>query len=336
MTYQVYAALAKGALLTPWSYEPQALGFYDIEVKITHCGVCHSDIHLIHNDWGISQYPLVPGHEIVGHVVKKGDGVVGLEVGERVGIGWQRSACLRCEWCLKGEEALCPDNQAICVGHHGGYADYIRTDSRFAFPLPENLSSEEVAPLLCGGVTSFTPFLDHAIKPTMKVGVIGIGGLGHMALKFAVAWGCEVTAISSSPNKEKEVKSLGVHHFISNSDPSAMQQAANSLDFIISTANADLDWMSVLQLLRPQGKLCFVGSPPSPINIPAFLLIGSKKTICGSLIGNRTAIRTMLDFCGRNKIGAQVEKFPMSEVNEVLTRVKENKVRYRAVLSIGE
>ena len=185
----------------------RALGPHDVEIRISHCGICHSDVHLVDGDWGMGSYPMVPGHEIVGTVAALGPEVRHLEAGARVGVGWQRGACLACESCGAGDENLCAENEATCVGHHGGFADRIRLDGRFAFPIPEGLASENAAPLLCGGATVYSP-LRRWVKPSMRVGVVGIGGLGHLGLQFARAMGCEVTAISSTPDKEAEARSL--------------------------------------------------------------------------------------------------------------------------------
>lgn len=333
MKIDAYAAMAAGKQLEKFQYEPDALKPWDVEVAITHCGICHSDIHLIDNDWQMSGYPLVPGHEIVGNVIAVGANVTALEKGQRVGIGWQRSSCMVCEWCIRGEENMCPQNQATCAGHYGGFAKSIRIDSRFAFAVPEKLKSENAAPLLCGGITVYSPLRIYGVKPAMKVGVVGIGGLGHLALQFASAYGCEVTAFSSSPDKESEAKSFGAHHFVASSEDAALDRAAYSLDFIIVTAIADLDWARYLNILRPNGKLCFVGAVPGPITVSAFSLLMGQKSICGSAIGGRSAIAEMLEFAARHGIAAKTEVLPMEQVNTAVKKVRENRARYRMVLT---
>ncbi|OFZ23229.1 MAG: alcohol dehydrogenase [Bdellovibrionales bacterium GWB1_55_8] len=324
----------KGAL-EKFEYVPEPLGPYDVEVSIEACGVCHSDVHLIDNDWGISTYPLVPGHEIVGYVHEKGGMVRDLKIGQRVGIGWQRASCLHCEHCNQGDENLCASSQATCVGHFGGFASEIRLDSRFAFPIPEKLASENAAPLLCGGITVFAPLL-RDVKPSMKVGVIGVGGLGHLAIQFAKAFGCEVTAFSHSPDKEKEARQFGASRFISSNDTSAMKSVAGSLDYILATASADLDWMAYLNILKPRGKLCFVGAVPAPIQIPALALIGGRKSVSGSNIGSRTEIMQMLEFAARHGIVAKTETLPMADANKAIEKVRKNEARYRMVLKNPE
>lgn len=218
MEIQSFAAQEKGATLLPFTYTSNSLDPWEIGIEITHCGICHSDLHLIDDDWGLSQYPLVPGHEIVGIVKELSKEISHLQKGDRVGVGWQCSSCFNCRWCSIGEEQVCKDIKATCVDQYGGYANYIRTDGRFAFPIPASLESELTAPLLCGGATLFTPLKRFHMGPNKKVGIIGIGGLGHMALQFARAFGCEVTAFSHSPEKEKEAKQFGAHHFLYTED----------------------------------------------------------------------------------------------------------------------
>lgn len=329
---KAFAAKEARTPLESFEYEAASLDPQSIRVRITHCGICHSDVHLIDDDWGFSSYPLVPGHEIVGVVEEKGEAVTHLELNQRVGIGWQRASCGSCEYCVRGDQNLCPEQQATCVGHHGGFADQIVTDSRFAFALPEGLASENAAPLLCGGITVYSPLRHYDVKASSKVGVIGIGGLGHLALQFANAFGCEVTAFSSSPSKEAEARKMGAHHFVNSRDQEALSKKASSLDFILSTIHAPLDWNLYLSLLRPDGKLCFVGVPDQPISIPVFPLIGGRKSICGSPIGSRTMISEMLDFAARHQIQAQTEIASMAEVNAAVERVRKNQARYRMVL----
>lgn len=332
MTIRGYAAKKPNGPLEPFQYDPKPLESHEVEVKISHCGICHSDIHLIDNDWGITDFPFVPGHEIVGTVTALGAEVQGLDKGQRVGIGWQRSACLKCEYCLRGFENLCSQLKDTCVGNHGGFAEAIRIDHRFAFPLPDGLESEYAAPLLCAGVTVYSPLVYYKVRPSMKVGVIGIGGLGHLALQFASKMGCEVTAFSSTPEKESEARGLGAHHFVYDNDSQTMEKVASTQDFILSTVNADLNWESYVDALRPGGRLCFVGVPKEAISIPVFSLIVGRNSICGSPIGSRTDIREMLDFAVLNDIKPCIETIPMSKVNEGIDRLRNNQVRYRVVL----
>lgn len=330
---QGLAAHAAGAELLPFRYEPGDLGRHDVEIEISHCGICHSDLHLITNDWGISQYPFIPGHEIIGNVAAVGEAVRSLKVGERVGLGWQSNSCGECEWCTRGMENLCPQSEATCVRRHGGYANRVRGNVRFVFPIPEALESENAAPLLCGGITVYSPLRAHGVNPSSRVGIIGIGGLGHLAVQFARVFGAEVTAFSTSAAKEAEAREMGAHHFVNTRETRALKEVAGTLDFILNTANADQDWSIYIQALRPTGTLCFVGVPPSPIALHAFPLISGIRAITGSPIGSPSRIREMLDVAARHAVKAHTERFAMAKANEAIEKIKKNKVRYRAVLA---
>lgn len=332
MKIQAYAAFSAKGVLEPFSYETKPLLAEEVEVKISHCGICHSDVHLIDNDWKNSVYPLVPGHEIIGTISAVGSDVRHLQMGQRVGIGWQCGSCMNCEWCHKGEENLCGHSQGVALNHFGGFAEKVRSNAQFVIPIPAQLASENAAPLLCGGITVYSPLKYYGVQPYMKVGVIGIGGLGHLALQFARAFGCEVTAFSSDPSKEKEAKQFGAHHFVASKDDKALQAHANSLDFILSTAHATLNWDAYLMVLRPHGKLCFVGVAADNLSIPVFSLLRGKKTICGSVIGAPNEITEMLNFAARHKIQALTQTLPMAKANEGLALVRANKARYRMVL----
>ncbi len=325
---QAYAAKAASNRLKPFSYKPSPLKDDDVEIGIEFCGLCYSDVHLIDNDWKISNYPLVPGHEIIGKVVKKGSRVQELEIGQRVGVGWQSGACLHCKFCIQGDETVCPSKVRTCVEQYGGFADKIVVDYHFAYPLPSQLDPQSSAPLFCAGITAYSPFKIYNVKAPHSVAVIGIGGLGHLALQFAHAFGCDVTAISSSADKEKEARKFGASHFLSTSD----KPPSGSFDFILSTTHADLDWSSILKLLAPHGKLCFIGLPSKEITLPARLLISGNRSICGSGTGSRALMQEMLLFSARHKITPQIELFPMSQINEAIHRLKSNQARYRIVL----
>jgi uncharacterized zinc-type alcohol dehydrogenase-like protein len=327
------AAHAAGAQLLPYKYSVEELGPRVIEVKISHCGVCHSDIHLIDNDWGTSKFPFIPGHEIVGTVTGVGSEVVDRKIGERVGIGWQADSCGICEWCRQGDEHLCAKSQPTCVGRNGGYADSIRVNARFAIPVPEALESENVAPLLCAGVTVYSPLRNLLARPSSRVGVIGIGGLGHLGLQFARAFGCEVTAFSTSQNKEQEARELGAHHFVNTRDNGELKKVAGSFDLILSTTSVDQDFQSFITALRPKGTLAILGVGPSPLQITGFSLISGQKAIAGSPTGSPRDLREMLDVAARHKIKAITERFAMKDANKAVDKVKKNQVRYRAVLA---
>jgi uncharacterized zinc-type alcohol dehydrogenase-like protein len=330
---QGLAVHAAGAQLLPYKFDPGDLQPNEVEIKISHCGVCHSDIHLIDNDWGISKYPFIPGHEVVGTVIAVGDDVRDRTVGERVGVGWQADSCGICEWCRQGDEHLCAQSQPTCVGRNGGYADKIRVNSRFAIPVPKILESENVAPLLCGGITVYSPLRNHGVRPSSRVGIIGIGGLGHMGIQFARAFGAEVTAFSTSKDKEDEAKSLGAHYFVNTRDTGALKKVAGSFDFLLSTVSADQDWGAYVNALRPKGTLCVVGAAPSPIQLSAFALISGQKAVSGSPTGSPRDLHEMLDVAARHGVKAITERFAMSKANDAVARVKKNQVRYRAVLA---
>ncbi len=331
MPIQAYAAHQAGGALERWEYEPKDLAPYDVEIDISHCGICHSDLHMLDNDWGISQYPLVPGHEIIGTVTALGEQVTHLKVGQRVGVGWQRSACLNCDVCAAGHDQLCPNSSAVIVGNYGGFAERIRTDSRFAFAIPDALSSENAAPLLCAGVTVYSPLsrLGHSAQ---RVGVVGIGGLGHLAVQFAAKMGMEVTAFSSTPAKADEARELGASNVINSRDDAALKAARYSLDMLVVTVHVSLNWRRYLQMLRPNGTLCFVGAVGEPMQLSIGALIDKQYTVTGSSIGSRATMREMLDFAARHGVTAWTETLPMDDVNTALERLRRNDVRYRFVL----
>jgi alcohol/geraniol dehydrogenase (NADP+) len=333
MPIQGYGVHAAGAELLPLRYDPSDLSTQDVEVSITHCGVCHSDLSLIDNDWGVSQYPFIPGHEIVGTVTQVGEAVRHLAPGDRVGIGWQADSCGFCEWCRKGEENLCGQAQATCVGRNGGYAETVRVNARFAVMLPEALDSQKAAPLLCAGITVYEPLRAVGVNPSSRVGVIGIGGLGHLALQFARAFGAEVTAFSTSVDKESEALELGAHHFVHSRDSKALRAVEGTQDLIVSTINAAQEWSAFVGALRPHGTLCLVGVPPKPVVVEPFPLIAGARCVCGSNTGSPARIAEMLDVAARHNVAARTETFRMAEVNQAIARLRKNNVHYRAVLA---
>lgn len=323
--------MESGKDLEPFSYKPKELEPNQVKIAITHCGVCHSDVHLIDNDWGMSSYPLVPGHEIAGTVKEIGSEVKTLTVGQRVGVGGQSGACNQCEYCAKGLDVFCSAPVYTAVHNYGGFADEINVDSGFAHPIPDSIPSEIAAPLLCAGITTFTPFFRN-VNSAAKVGIIGIGGLGHVGLQYAKAFGCEVTAFSTTPDKEKEAKELGADHFVNTRDTKQMQAAAGTLDFILSTVCADLDWGEYLNILRPNGTICIVGLGES-IVIPPVPLIFGQKTITSSLIGNRSDFKEMFEFSARNNIAPKVEVIPMEKAAEAIKTVRTTRLGHRIVLA---
>lgn len=329
---RAWAARGKGQPLTPFEYEPGRLGADEVEVAVEFCGLCHSDLSVLHDEWGNAAYPLVPGHEVVGRVIASGSNVGHLRLGQRVGVGWASASCMHCSSCLGGDHNLCSQTQATIIGHHGGFAERVRAHAAWTIPLPESLDAAAAGPLLCGGVTVFSPLLQFGVKPTDRVGVVGIGGLGHMALKFARAWGCEVTAFTSSASKHEEARAFGAHHVVSSSDADALHSLHGQLDFLLVTSNVPLDWHALLGTLAPKGRLHLVGVVLEPMEVRAFDLIGHQRSLSGSPIGSPATIATMLEFAARHAILPQIERFPMSRVNEAIERLESGKARYRIVL----
>jgi len=327
-----YAATESGAPLRPFSFDPGELGHEEVEIKVTHCGICHSDLSMLDNEWGMTGYPFVPGHEAVGFVTALGQGAKGLKIGQRVGIGWSASSCLSCHPCLSGHHNLCAQNQGTIVGRHGGFADRLRAQWPWVRPLPDALDLEKAGPLLCGGVTVFAPLYEHGILPTSRVGIIGIGGLGHMALQFANKWGCEVHAFTTSDSKEAEARKLGAHFVHNTKNTDALKKIAGSLDLIISTINVPLDLHGLLGALAPGGRLHVVGAVLEPMPLSAFDLITGQKSVSGSPTGSPTAIDAMLAFSARHSVAPITETFPMSKVNDALEHLRSGKARYRIVL----
>lgn len=330
-----WAASGPGKPLQPFDYRPGALGDEEVEIEVDYCGICHSDLSMLDNEWGMTSYPFVPGHEAVGPIVRLGPQAKGLTIGQVVGIGWNRGSCMHCRPCLSGEQHLCTEVEATIVGRHGGFADRLRAHWAWALPLPAGLDPALAGPLFCGGITVFSPLLQHGIKPTERVGVVGIGGLGHMAVRFLNAWGCEVTAFTSSPGKRDEAIALGAHRVVASTDRAALREIAGSLDFVLVTANVSLDWNAFIDTLAPKGRLHVVGAVLDPIPVPVFALMAQQRSLSASPTGSPAAMATMLDFCARHGIVPQVERFPMTRVNEAMQHLREGKARYRIVLDAG-
>jgi alcohol/geraniol dehydrogenase (NADP+) len=326
-----YAATTAKGRLEPYTFEPGELGAEEIEIKVTHCGICHSDLSMLDNEWGMSAFPFVPGHEAVGTITALGRHAKGLKVGQRVGIGWSAFSCLSCPQCVSGNHNLCATTQGTIVGRHGGFADRLRVQWVWARPLPDALDLEKTGPLLCGGITVFTPFLAYNIPSTARVGIIGIGGLGHLALQFANKWGCEVHAFTTSDSKEAEARRLGAHVVHNTRNPDTLKKIAGNLDLIISTINVPLDVAGLLDTLAPHGRLHVVGAILEPMPVPAMGLIFGQRSISGSPTGSPSALDTMLAFCARHGIAPVTESFPMSKVNDAMDHLRAGKARYRNI-----
>jgi len=333
-TIGVYAAAAKGKVLKRDVRRPPKLGPGDVRVSVTHCGVCHTDISAIDDYYRITEYPFVPGHEIVGHVSEKGRAVAGLKEGDRVGIGWQGRSCGKCRWCKTGHVNLCYDivNGASWLPN-GGFSDSVIADSRFAYPIPKAMRSENAAVLLCAGITVYSPLRAYLTGTSRKVGVVGVGGLGHLAIQFCRVLGCEVTAISSSPDKKNEALGFGADHFMDANDRGALDKAEFSLDLLLVASSAGVPWGPVVNVLEKKGRLVLLGFPM--ISLHPRDVVAHEVSITGSFIGNHAAMKEMLRFAQDSGIKPMIELMPMTQVNKAIQRVRENKARYRIVLVNG-
>ncbi|NHE57604.1 NADPH-dependent aldehyde reductase Ahr [Cyclobacterium plantarum] len=332
MNVSAYAANGPHEKLTPFSYELEEPGAEQVDIRVINCGICHSDLSMMNNDWGMTAYPIVPGHEIIGEVIAAGKAVKNVKVGDKVGVGWFSGSCMSCHECMNGSHHLCSTAEFTIGGRHGGFADHVRSHWSWAIPLPEGIDLDKAGPLLCGGITVFNPIIIAGVKATDKVGVIGIGGLGHMALKFLNKWGCEVIAFSSNPDKKKSILEMGATQVVDSTNPEELAKIAGSLSFILNTTNVTLDWNAYLTALAPKGKFHNVGAVLEPMAIPAFSLIMGEKSVAGSPLGSPALTRTMLEFCVRHGIYPITEEFPMSKVNEALEHLESGKARFRIVL----
>ena len=329
---KAYAAKSAGAHLEPFEFTPKPLGDEEVDVAVDYCGICHSDLSMIHNNWGMAQFPIVPGHEISGRVVAAGPKAKNLKIGDRVGIGWSSGSCMSCPDCMSGDQNLCASNEGVIVGRHGGFAERVRAHWAWTVPIPEALDPAKVGPLFCGGITVFNPIVQCGVQPTDRVGVVGVGGLGHLAIQFLNKWGCEVFAFTSSEDKKAELLKMGAHHVVNSKDPEQLKPLARSLDFIMVTANVPLDWNAYIDTLSPRGRLHFVGAVLEPLNIGVFPLLVGQRSVSASPLGSPATTAQMLDFCARHAISPITENFPMSKVNDALARLESGKARYRIVL----
>ncbi len=330
-TITAFAAREAGAALEPITVNLGDLGPDQVEIAVSHCGICHSDLSMIDNDWDMAEYPLVPGHEVVGRVAAVGERVRHIVPGQTVGLGWFSSSCMTCNTCLSGDHNLCGEAEQTIVGRHGGFAERVRADALWAVPLPDVLDSAAMGPMFCGGITVFNPIIQNALKATDRVGVVGIGGLGHLALMFLRAWGCEVTAFSTTPDKEADARAFGAHHFVATHDPDALSGLAGAFRMILVTVNAPLNWDAYIQMLAPRGKLHLVGAVPE-VSFAAFPTIIGQKSVGGSPLGSPATTAMMLEFSARHGIAPLTEVYPMSRVNDALDHLRSGKARFRIVL----
>lgn len=329
---KAFAATAADQPLQPFEYELAELGAEEIEIAVQYCGICHSDVSMIENHWEMTAYPIVPGHEIAGTVTAVGKIVQNVKPGDRVGLGWYSKSCMTCDTCLAGDHNLCASSEQTIVGRHGGFADKVRCHWSWAIPIPDKLDIKSAGPLFCGGITVFNPIIQYCVKPTDRVAVVGIGGLGHMAIQFLAKWGCHVTALTSSANKATEATRFGAHEILDSRSDKALEAAVGSFDFLLVTANVTLNWPLYLGTLRPKGRLHIVGAVMEPVPVPVFSLLVRQLSVSSSPLGSPATTLEMLEFCKRHSIAPQIEVYPMSRVNEALEHLKAGKARYRIVL----
>ena len=325
------AAMQAKGKLEPFSYEPGPLGDEEVEIEVAYCGICHSDLSMLNNEWGMTKFPLVPGHEAVGKVVAAGAEAKFVKVGQTVGLGWNSGSCLHCGPCLSGDHNMCQSLQQTIIGRHGAFATRVRAHWVWATPIPEGVDLAKAGPLFCGGITVFNPLVQFDVKPTDRVGVIGIGGLGHLALQFLNKWGCHVTAFTTSDNKADEAKKMGAHEVVNTKSRDQLKKLTGSLNMVLSTIMAEVDMGSYLGALAPRGRFHTVGVIPK-ITTGAFPLIAGQKEISGSPSGAPITVAKMLDFCARHGIAPITEEFPMSQANEAIEHLEAGKARYRIVL----
>ena len=342
-TAKAYAVASPTAALAPFQIERRAMGPHDVQIEIAYCGICHSDLHQVRNEWGNSTYPMVPGHEIVGKVTAVGAHVKNFNVGDRAGVGCLVDSCRTCASCKRDLEQFCEKGAAFSYNGtemdrktptQGGYSSSIVTDEAFCLKISPKLDLAAAAPLLCAGITTYSPLRHWKTKQGDKVGVVGLGGLGHMAVKLAAAMGAEVTMLSTSKAKEADARKLGAQHFGLTSEDATFKKLAGQFDLIIDTISAPHDYNKYLGLLRVEGTMVLLGVPPEPTPVSAFPLIMGRRSLSGSLIGGIKETQEMLDFCAEHNIVSEIEIIPVQQVNVAYERMMKNDVRYRFVLDM--
>ena len=340
LTVNAYAAPSADAPLEPTTITRREVGPHDVLIEIAYAGICHSDIHTVNGDWGPQPYPLVPGHEIVGTVAEIGPEVTGHAVGDRIGVGCMVNSCGQCTNCRNGDEQYCAEGMVPTYGGadrdgtitQGGYSTHVVVDAGFVLSVPESLDFAAAAPLLCAGITTYSPLRRWGAGPGRKVAVVGLGGLGHLAVKIAAAMGAEVTVLSQSLKKKEDGLRLGAEHYYATSDPATFEQLAGSFDLVLNTVSAVIDVDAYLSLLTVDGALVNVGAPAEPLSLNVFSLIGGRRTYAGSMIGGIAETQEMLDFCAEHGIVPETELISADRVNEAYERVLASDVRYRFVI----
>jgi len=341
---KAYAAHSATTPLEPWNLERRSPKPHDVALEILYCGVCHSDLHLVRNEWGMTVYPIVPGHEIVGRVTAVGDQVTKFKAGDLAGIGCLVDSCRECDNCQHGLEQYCQQGFVLTYNGqerdgsgitYGGYSKAIVAHEDFVLRVSDQLPLSGVAPLLCAGITTWSPLRHWKVGPGKRVGILGLGGLGHMGVKFAASLGAEVSMLSHSPAKAADAQRLGAHQFVLTRDEAQMKAVASSFDFILDTVSAEHDYSTYLDLLRSDGVMVCVGVPPVPAQIPAMNLIFGRKSLAGSLIGGLPETQEMLDYCAAHQIVSDIELIKMEEINVAYERMLRGDVRYRFVIDMA-
>jgi uncharacterized zinc-type alcohol dehydrogenase-like protein len=339
-----YAAQDAQTDLAPWDFQRREVGPHDVQFDIQFCGVCHSDLHQIRNDWFPGIFPMVPGHEIVGRVIKVGDHVTKFKVGDLAGTGCMVDSCQVCENCKQDLEQYCLEGSTYTYNSmerdgssptYGGYSNTIVVREEFVLHISDKLNLAAVAPLLCAGITTYSPLRYWKVGKGHKLAVLGLGGLGHMAVKFGVAFGAEVTVLSTSPKKEEDAKKLGAHHFVVTTDEAQVKAAIGTFDFILDTVSAEHDFNMYLSLLRTNGTMICVGLPSKPAEVAAFSLLGGRKSLAGSGIGGIAETQEMLDFCAENNIVSDIELIDIKDITNAYERMIKGDVRYRFVIDMA-
>ena len=338
-----YATHSPTSPLEPFSFERREVGAHDVLIEILYCGVCHSDIHQARDEWGGSIFPMVPGHEIVGRVARVGAEVTRFREGELAGVGCFVDSCRSCHNCREGSEQYCEKHLVATYNGteqdeqtptYGGYSSQIVVDENYTLRLPEGLPLAEVAPLLCAGITTYSPLRRFKVSEGQRVGIVGLGGLGHMGVKLAVSMGAEVTVFSTSPSKEQDARALGAHQFVVSKNAQQMEALVNQFDFVLDTVSAAHDPNPYLNLLRREGVMVLVGAPERPLEVAAFSLISNGRMLAGSMIGGIRETQEMLDYCGAHAITSDVEVIPIQRIEEAYERTVRGDVRYRFVIDM--
>ena len=339
-----YAAQNATAAIGPFEFERRTPGVTDVQIEILFCGVCHSDIHQARDEWGGSIYPMVPGHEIIGRVTAVGSDVTKFAVGDLAGVGCMVGSCQDCESCRIGLEQYCDRGQTVVTYNgrypdgtptYGGYSSSIVVDETFTLRISPKLDLAATAPLLCAGITTYSPMKHWNVQAGQKVGVVGLGGLGHMALKFAHSFGAHVTQFTTSPGKEADARRLGADEVVLTRDPEALKPLANTFDFIIDTVSAEHDLNMFLALLKRDGNMVLVGAPENPAPVAAFSLLARRRSLAGSGIGGIAETQEMLDYCAEHSIVSDIEMIPISKINDAYDRMLKNDVKYRFVIDMA-